>query len=68
MFRNFAPRALVMVADANRRAGRGKSAIHRLETITDRKSRKFRGFYQSGIPTEELTLEWGVYLYNCSKL
>ena len=58
--------ALVMVAD--RRSGKGMAAIHKLDAITDEKSRQFRGFYQSGIPTVELTLEPGVYIFNCSNL
>lgn len=58
--------ALVMVAD--RRAGRGLSALYKLATVTNRRTRGFRGFYQSGVPTEELTLEPGVYIYNCSNL
>ena len=57
-----------MVADADRRTGNGEAAIHKLDVITERERQKFRGFYQSGIPTEELTLEPGVYVYNCSKL
>ena len=66
--RNFVSGALVMVAD--RRAGRGVSAIHKLDSITDRRTNKFRGINQSGIPTKELTLEpgGGVYIYNCSNM
>ena len=44
--RNFVPGACVMVADADRRAGKGEGAIHKLDAITDRKTQKFRGFYK----------------------
>ena len=57
-----------MVADADRRTGNGEAAIHKLDVITNWERQKFRGFYQSGIPTEELALVPGVYIYNCSKL
>ena len=66
--RNFVPGACVMVTDADRRAGKGEGAIHKLDAITDRKTQRFRGFYKSGIPTEELTMEGGAYIYNCSQL
>ena len=53
---------------ADRRAGNGVSAIHKLGAITDRERQKFRGVYKSGIPSEELVLEPGVYIYNCFNL
>ena len=36
-----------MVAD--RRAGRGLSALYKLATVTNRRTHGFRGFYQSGV-------------------
>jgi len=62
--RNFVPGALVMVAD--RRSGRGLAAIHRLGVIVSQQRREFTGFLVSGLPTQVLTLEFNVYIYNCS--
>ena len=66
LFRNFVDGAMVMVAD--RRSGKGCNGIHKLDTIIDRETGRFSGFFRGGIPTPELFLKPGVYLFNCSNM
>jgi hypothetical protein len=64
--RNFVEGAMVMVAD--RRSGKGCNGIHKLDTIIDRETGRFSGFFRGDLPTPELFLKPGVYLFNCSNM